>query len=318
MAAAKRVPGDVRAHELCLPPGAACRWCRVCLPVLLPYACRCCCLMLMLMAVDRGRVQVMPAWARQKLAARAAAAGSAGSTAAEPAALHLDHWIVHIDGDYLGFDRQAEFAVGADACYVLMPAAVKYGHACLFPVVGVRARYRLLVRAPSPGVVPAFSSELNAKRQLTAPVPLLVLSAEGARACMGVLTKAVRRGVRVRVRADWCEDGSSETQKYAGLLGVEGVLSAAVAAGLWTVAWPSGVVKQETFDEPLPIGGARGQGRAVSLVLSLCARDADGRWMRSFTPLVPLDAFLDSAAKENAFVDQVLASPTLLTPLCPR
>ena len=37
--------------------------------------------------------------------------------------LHMRHWLLEIDADMLGFDREAEFAVTADAKYVVMPEA---------------------------------------------------------------------------------------------------------------------------------------------------------------------------------------------------
>ena len=35
--------------------------------------------------------------------------------------LHVRHWLLDIDADLLGFDREAEFAMTADAKYVIMP-----------------------------------------------------------------------------------------------------------------------------------------------------------------------------------------------------
>ena len=86
---------------------------------------------------------------------------------------------------------------------------------------------------------------------------------------MGVLTPAIKSGIKVKLSAGWCENGSSEPIKYSALLGVVGTLHRNVALGLWTVQWPSSAVNAAQFCDPFPVVGAPGQGLAVRIALAL-------------------------------------------------
>ena len=108
---------------------------------------------------------------------------------------------------------------------------------------------------------------------LTEGVPFLVVgSRAGVRACMGVLTPAVKPGIKVRISQKWVTDGSGEPIKYSALKGLIGTLDKNLAPGLWSVMWPSSAVSPSQFIEPVPIGGAKGQGLPVRVVLALKAR----------------------------------------------
>jgi hypothetical protein len=204
-----------------------------------------------------------------------------------PVLLDVNHWCLHVDGDYLGYDREAEFALSADAKYVFMPDTVADGGPVLFRVHAVLGRWRLLLVVQTPDfMIERFKRatlcrhgvarhvcrrpECQGGSSLAGAVPVLVLSgSSGVRACMGVLSPAVKGGVKVQVSKGWCTNGSSEPVKYSTLLGVQGVLDEEVAPGLWSVKWPSSHVNTAQFCDPFPLVGTPGQGLAVNVALAL-------------------------------------------------
>lgn len=204
-----------------------------------------------------------------------------------PVLLDVNHWCLHVDGDYLGYDREGEFALSADAKYVFMPDAVADGGPVLFRVHAVLGRWRLLLLVQTPDfMIERFKRaalcrhgvarhvcrrpECQGGSSLAGAVPVLVLSGStGVRACMGVLSPAVKGGVKVQVSKGWCTNGSSEPVKYSTLLGVQGVLDEEVAPGLWSVKWPSSHVNTAQFCDPFPLVGTPGQGLAVKVALAL-------------------------------------------------
>ena len=222
-----------------------------------------------------------------------------------PVLLDMNHWCLHVDGDYLGYDREAEFALCDDAKYVFMPDAVADGGPVFFRVHAVLGRWRLLlVMQTSDCVIERFKraalcrhgvarhvcrhSECQSGSSLADTVPALIFSASsGVRACMGVLSPAVKRGVKVQVSKGWCENGSSEPVKYSALLGVQGALDEEVAPGLWTVKWPSSQVNTAQFCDPFPLVGTPGQGLAVCVAIALKNR---------------IDAICGTSAMEQRFI----------------
>ena len=168
--------------------------------------------------------------------------------------------------------------------------AVVEGSPLLFSVDAVLGRWRLLLVAPKEAVLierfacgllcrhgvarhSCHREECKGGGSLMSGVPLLVLCASaGVRACMGVLSPAVKSGVKVRVSQRWTAEGSGEPVKYSALAGLVGKLHKSCVPGLWTVLWPSSVVKPSQFSDALPIGGAKGQGLSVRVHLALKTR----------------------------------------------
>jgi hypothetical protein len=241
--------------------------------------------------------------------------GKSGSRPLKQLAVHVNHWLLHIDGDFLGYDREAGFAVSADAQYVVMPGAVSEGTPMMFRVAAVLGRWRMLVVGPSTdeGIINRFKGgalcvhgvprHLCGQRQctggdmLTKGEPLLVVSGSSVMACMGVLAPAVHTGTKVRIRKSWCDSGSGEPTKYSQLLeihgkpGIVGTLHKNVAPGLWTILWPSALVHQSQFNEPFPLHGAPGQGLAATVVMDLKYR---------------MDERFSTAADQEDFVARIL------------